>query len=181
MTKPRIATAALSGCFGCHMSLLDIDERLLQLIEVVDFDCSPINDFKDFRGRCDVGLVEGACATEENVAVLRRFREMCDVLVSVGECAIAGGICAMRNPLSLVECFDEAYRHGPTVYNPQDRVPDDVELPLLLDHIVPCHEVVEIDHFIPGCPPRADALWTVLNQLLGGRAVDLPSELIRYD
>ena len=57
--KPRIATAALAGCFGCHMSILDLDERLLQLAEIVDFDCSPINDYKDFTARCAVGIIEG--------------------------------------------------------------------------------------------------------------------------
>lgn len=179
--KVRIATTALAGCFGCHMSLLDIDERILQLIDLVEFDRSPINDLKDFTGRCDVGLIEGACATEENVAVLRRFRSMCDVLVNVGDCAVMGGICAMRNPIGLDECLTEAYRHGPTVHNPDDEIPRDPELPLLLDRVVPCHEVVEIDHHVPGCPPPADALWTVLTQLVEGRPVAIPAGQLRYD
>lgn len=179
--KIRVATAALTGCFGCHMSLLDIDERILKLIELVEFDRSPINDLKDFRGRCDIGLIEGACGTEENVEVLRRFRSMCDVLVNVGDCAIMGGICAMRNPIGLGECMDESYRRGRTVYNPDDRVPDDPELPLLLERVVPCHEVVEIDHHVPGCPPPADALWTVLTQLIEGEAVSIPLGQLRYD
>jgi len=181
MKKVRVATAALAGCFGCHMSLLDIDERLLELIERVEFDRSPINDLKDFTARCDVGLIEGACATEENVHVLHQFREMCDVLVSVGDCATMGGICTMRNSIPMAECLDEAYRDGTTVHNPSGALPDDPELPLLLDRVVPCHEVVEIDAYIPGCPPPADALWTVLNQILAGEPVELPSALIRYD
>ena len=181
MSKVRVATAALSGCFGCHMSLLDIDERLLELIELVEFDASPINDLKTVRGPCEVGLVEGACATEDNVRTLRRMRAACEILVNVGDCATMGGICAMRNPIPLSECMDEAYRRGPTVLNPDDRVPDDPELPLLLDRVVPCHEVVRIDHHVPGCPPPADALWTVLNQLLAGRPVEIPLPLLRYD
>ena len=82
MSKPRIATTSLCGCFGCHMSLLDIDERILTLAQLVEFDKSPINDHKDFTARCAVGLIEGGCANAENVHVLRRFREQCDVLVS---------------------------------------------------------------------------------------------------
>jgi len=179
--KVRVATAALAGCFGCHMSLLDIDERILSLIDLVDFDRSPINDLKDFTGRCDVGLIEGACATEENVHVLRRFRAMCDVLVSVGDCAVMAGISGVRNTVGLDECLEESYRRGPTLHNPDDRVPDDPELPLLLEHVVPCHEVVEIDHYVPGCPPSADALWTILSQLIEGEEVALPVRHLRYD
>lgn len=179
--KVRIATVALAGCFGCHMSLLDIDERILELIDVVEFDRSPINDIKDFSAHCDVGLVEGACATEENVVVLRAMRRNCDVLVNVGDCAVMGGICTMRNPCGLEACLDEAYRSGPTVHNPQDEIPADRELPLLLDRVVPCHEVVEIDHHVPGCPPPADALWAVLTQLIEGRPVAIPAGQLRYD
>ena len=67
MAKPKIATASLAGCFGCHMSLLDIDERLLELIQLVEFDKSPIDDKKEFDGRVEVGLIEGGCCNEENV------------------------------------------------------------------------------------------------------------------
>lgn len=58
--KVRMATASLAGCFGCHMSLLDIDERLFDLIERVEFDRSPITDIKNC-GKCDIGLIEGVC------------------------------------------------------------------------------------------------------------------------
>ena len=87
MAKPRIATVSLAGCFGCHMSLLDIDERILQLVELVDFDKSPIDDIKKFTGRVTVGLIEGGCCNEENVHVLQDFRRHCDILISVGDCA----------------------------------------------------------------------------------------------
>ncbi len=181
MTKPRIATTSLCGCFGCHMSLLDIDERILQLAEIVEFDRSPINDFKDFTARCAVGLIEGGCANEENVHVLRRFREQCDVLVSVGDCATTGGIPALRNMVPLEECLEEAYLRGPSVHNPSGLIPNDPEIPLLLDKVYPAHEVVKIDYHLPGCPPSADTLWKALTALLGGKAVELPYELIKYD
>ncbi len=181
MTKPRIATVSLAGCFGCHMSLLDIDERLLDLIEVADFDRSPINDLKDFTGRCLVGLIEGGCANEENVATLLEYRANCDILVSVGDCAINGCIPAMRNSVPVEECLAEAFLDGPTVHNPSSKVPDDEEIPLLLDRVYPCHEVVKIDHFVPGCPPRADAIWTAVTAILEGRSFDLPYEQLKYD
>ncbi len=109
MAKPRIATASLCGCFGCHMSLLDIDERLLALVERVDFDRSPIDDIKTLSGPVDIGLVEGGCCNEENVHVLREFRKHCKVLVAVGDCAISGGVPALRNRVPLEECLREAF------------------------------------------------------------------------
>ena len=181
MAKPKIATASLAGCFGCHMSVLDLDERILELARVVEFDRSPIDDFKEFTGRCAVGLVEGGCGNQHDVEVLREFRRHCDVLVSVGDCATMGGVPAMRNGLPLAELLDEAYRNGPTVYNPAGTLPNDVELPLLLDRVRPCHEVVRIDYHLPGCPPPADAIWEALTALLAGREPRLPYRLLKYD
>ena len=181
MAKPRIATTSLAGCFGCHMSLLDIDERILDLIELVEFDKSPINDLKHFTGRCAIGLVEGGCCHEENVNVLKEFREHCDILISLGECAVCGGIPAMRNTIPLKECLDEAYLKGPTVYNPSGKYPDDEDVPLMLDKVYPCHEVVKVDYHLMGCPPPAETIWAALTALLSNRPVQLPYELIKYD
>lgn len=181
MGKPKVATTSLAGCFGCHMSLLDIDERILQLIDLVDFDKSPVDDIKEFRGRCLVGLIEGGCANEENVRVLQDFRKHCDILISVGDCATMGGLPALRNTIPLKECFDEAYVNGPTVHNPSGRIPSDKELPLLLDKVYPCHEVVKIDYHLPGCPPSADTLWEALVALLNNKPMNLPYQLIKYD
>ncbi len=181
MAKPKIATASLAGCFGCHMSLLDIDDRILKLVELVEFDKSPVDDIKEFTGRCAVGLIEGGCCNEENVRVLQDFRKHCDILVVVGECAIMGGLPALRNTMPLKECLDEAYLNGPTVHNPAGKIPDDPEIPLLLNKVYPCHEVVKIDYFLPGCPPPADTIWEALVALLSDKPVKLPYSLIKYD
>jgi len=181
MSKPKVATTSLAGCFGCHMSLLDIDERILKLIELVDFDKSPIDDIKKFTGRCAIGLIEGGCANEENVHVLQDFRKHCDILISVGDCATMGGIPAMRNNIPLKECLDEAYLNGPTVHNPDKIIPNDKELPLCLDRVYPCSEVVKIDYHLPGCPPSADMLWQALVALLTNKPVEFPYEMIKYD
>jgi NAD-reducing hydrogenase small subunit len=181
MEKPKIATASLAGCFGCHMSLLDIDDRILKLVELVQFDKSPVDDIKEFTGRCRIGLIEGGCCNEENVHVLQDFRRHCDILISVGECAIMGGLPALRNTIPLRECLEEAYLNGPTVYNPDGKIPNDPEIPLLLNKVYPCHEVVKIDYFLPGCPPPADTLWEALVALLSDKPVNLPYQLIKYD
>lgn len=183
MSKPIVATTSLAGCFGCHMSLLDIDERILQLIELVDFNKSPINDIKKFTKPCDIGLIEGGCCLDENVHVLKDFRKNCKILISVGECAIMGGLPAMRNGIPVKECLNEAYLNSPTVknHNPEKIMPNDEELPILLNKVYPCHEVVKIDYFLPGCPPRADLIWEALVALIQDKEMDLPYEVVKFD
>ncbi len=176
--KIRVATTSLAGCFGCHMSFLDIDERMLELAEVVEFDRSPLTDI-EHCGACDIGLIEGGVCNSENVHVLREFRKNCKILVAVGACAINGGLPAMRNSISLEACLQEAYFDGIGVENAQ--VPSDIELPLLLDKVHPIHEVVKIDYFLPGCPPSADVFWKFLTDLIAGRQPALPYELVHYD
>ena len=181
MSKKIVATTSLAGCFGCHMSFLDIDEKILDLIELVEFDKSPIDDIKQFSRHCDIGLIEGGCCNSENVHVLRDFRKNCDILVSVGECAIMGGLPALRNTIPVRECLEEAYVNGPSVNNEEKVIPNDEELPILLDKVYPCHEVVKVDYFLPGCPPRADLIWNALYALVTGNEMDLPYEVFKFD
>lgn len=176
--KIRIATASLAGCFGCHMSLLDIDERLIDLVAHIEFDRTPLTDIKQI-GRCDVGLIEGGVCNAENVEVLKAFRRHCNLLVAVGACAINGGIPAMRNQYPLTECLEEAYLHGSGIDQPQ--IPSDPELPLLLDQVHPIHDVVWIDYFLPGCPPSADTIFTFLDELLSGKPIQFAYRQIHYD
>ena len=183
MSKPIVATTSLAGCFGCHMSLLDIDERILELIELVDFIKSPIDDIKEFTVMCDIGLIEGGCCNSENIHVLKDFRKNCKILVSVGECAIMGGLPAMRNNIPIKECLDEAYLNGPGTKegNPEGILPNNEELPIILDKVYPCHEVVKIDYYLPGCPPRADLIWNALVALVTGDELKLPYEVVKFD
>ena len=176
--KIKLATTSLCGCFGCHMSFLDIDERILDLVELVEFDRSPITDIKEV-GPCDVGIIEGGVANAENVEVLLEFRKQCKVLVALGACAVNGGIPAMRNQFELKECLEEAYIDGIGVDNPM--IPNDPEIPMLLNKVHPVHEVVKIDHFLPGCPPSGDTIWTFLTELIEGKPISFPYEQIHYD
>ncbi len=180
MSKPVIATASLAGCFGCHMSFLDIDERILKLIELVEFHKSPVDDIKTFSKPCDIGLIEGGCCNSENVENLRLFRKNCKILISLGECAIMGGLPALRNGIPVRECLEEAYLHTPTTEG-NTTIPNDPELPVILDKVYPCHEVVKIDYFLPGCPPSADLIWNALTSLIEGRPLDIPYTQIKFD
>ncbi len=176
--KVRVATVSLAGCFGCHMSFLDIDERFLQLIELVEFDRSPLTDIKHC-GPCDIGIIEGGVCNAENVHVLREFRANCTTLIAIGACAINGGLPAQRNALALEDVLNDVYGVRRELVN--GGVPNDVELPLLLDKVYPLHEVVHIDVSIPGCPPSADTIWRVLTDLLAGREPNLDYSLIHFD
>jgi len=179
--KPVIATTSLAGCFGCHMSLLDIDERILKLVDLVEFNKSPIDDIKRFTKPVDVGLIEGGCCNSENVGVLRSFRKNCKILVSVGECAVMGGLPALRNSIPLKECLEEAYLNSPTVDPGSRIIPNDEDLPIILDKVYPCHEVVKIDYFLPGCPPSADLIWEAVTALVEGRPLNLTYDMIKFD
>jgi NAD-reducing hydrogenase small subunit len=176
--KLRVATTSLAGCFGCHMSFLDIDERLFALLDRIEFDRSPITDIKHC-GACDVGFIEGGICNAENVHVLREFRSRCKILIAVGACAITGGLPAQRNHLDLASCLQEVYLTEPGLVG--GSIPNDPELPLPLDTVHPLHEVVKIDYFLPGCPPSADAIWKFLSDLLAGRTPQLGHGLILFD
>lgn len=177
--KLKVATCSLAGCFGCHMSFLDIDERILELIEHVEFDRSPLTDIKEI-GHCDLGLIEGGLCNAENVEVLREFRRHCHTLVAVGACAITGGLPAQRNALSLPHLLGEVYQQRDGLAG-GSAIPNDPELPLLLRQVRPLHEVVQIDYFLPGCPPSADSFWAFLTDLIAGRTPRLSAGPIRYD
>jgi NAD-reducing hydrogenase small subunit len=111
--------------------------------------------------------------------VLREFRARCRTLIAIGACAINGGLPAQRNHLSLPLILQEVYLTSLGLAN--GVIPNDPELPLPLNKVHPLHEVVEIDYFIPGCPPSADAIWKVFTDLLAGSEPDLGHGLIQYD
>jgi NAD-reducing hydrogenase small subunit len=177
--KLKIATVSLAGCFGCHMSLLDIDERILTLLEKVEFDRTPLTDIKTI-GRCNMGLIEGGLCNAENVQVLREFRSHCKILVAMGACAINGGLPAQRNQRDVGQMLRDVYcTHAGTTAG--SRVPNDPELPLPLNRVHPIHEVVHVDYFLPGCPPSADTIWSFFTDLLAGRTPQFGHGLMRYD
>jgi NAD-reducing hydrogenase small subunit len=167
--RPRLATVWLGGCSGCHMSLLDMDERLLEIAAMADLVYSPFLDAKTFPPDVDVTLVEGAVANEDHLREIRHIRERTRVLVSFGDCAVTGNVTALRNPLGRAEpVLRRAYLEADTT----PVVPREV-IPLLLDRVQPLHALVPVDVYVPGCPPSADLIFSTLQDLLAGRAADL--------
>lgn len=180
--KIKVATIGLCGCWGCTLSLLDLDERLIPLLEKITILRSSLTDIKRITERCVIGFVEGGVANEENIETLEHFRENCDILISVGACAIWGGVPAMRNGVELKDMLYEAYVNSLTAPVGARRIiPCHPDIPRITTKVYPCHEVVKMDYFIPGCPPDGDAIFKVLDDLVHGRSFDLPSSINRYD
>jgi NAD-reducing hydrogenase small subunit len=174
-SKITMATAWLDGCSGCHMSFLDLDQRLIELAGKVEIVYSPLVDLKKMPPSVDVGILEGAISTEEDLAKAKMFRRHCEFLISLGDCAVSGNVPSMRNMFDLDAVFDRAYKE--TVdYNPQ-RPTDGV--PKLLEPVRPVHAVVKVDLFVQGCPPSADTIWHVLSELIAGRTPK-PVEITRF-
>ena len=165
-TKVRIATVWLSGCSGCHMSFLDQDERLIDLVKKITLVHSPIADIKECPENVDVTLIEGAVANEEQLATLKKVRARTKILISLGDCAVTGNVTALRNSWhhSDQAILERAYK-DPSDLNAA--IPTAV--PKLLIKARPLHEIVKVDFFIPGCPPHADLINYVLAEFLAGR------------
>jgi NAD-reducing hydrogenase small subunit len=179
--KPVIASVWLAGCSGCHMSLLDIDERLVALLSVADIAATPITDFKlgNFP-QADVGLVEGAVTNTDNVKFLDEIRAKSKFLVSFGDCAGWGCVPFMRNFFPLQEVFEHGYIWSSSTVD--GHLPDDPELPTHFDKVRPIREYVKVDFHIPGCPPPADTIFYVINELVNGRVPDgIPQPLLHFD
>jgi NAD-reducing hydrogenase small subunit len=169
--KLRLATVWLGGCSGCHMSFLDLDERLFELAELADLVFSPLADVKDYPEDVDVVLVEGAVANEDNLELARRLRANTRVVVSFGDCAVTGNVTALRNALGEpAELLRRVYVDGP---DRDGTVPTDV-VPALLPRVLPLHEVVHVDVYLPGCPPSADRIHRAVSALLQAVAAGEP-------
>ena len=169
MSKARIATVWLDGCSGCHMSILDMDERLIELAGRVELVYSPLVDTKEYPDNVDVVLVEGAVSTEDDLGKIRTVRQRTRILVSLGDCAVTANVPSLRNRFPV-----EAVEHRAYIENAErnHQAPRDV-VPRLLPNSRPVHEFVKVDVFVPGCPPSADTIHFVLTELLAGRIPDL--------
>jgi NAD-reducing hydrogenase small subunit len=166
--KLRFATVWLAGCSGCHMSFLDLDEWLIELAERVDVVFSPVaSDIKTYPQDVDVCLVEGGVANDDNRELILQVRARTRLLVSFGDCAITANVPGMRNRLDGAE---PVLRRGYLeLADGSGQLPHAPGLvPELLERVLPLHEVVPVDLYLPGCPPSAARIRAFLEPLLKG-------------
>jgi NAD-reducing hydrogenase small subunit len=167
--KKSMATIWLDGCSGCHMSFLDLDERLLELTAQMELVYSPLVDRKDFPEHVDITLVEGSVSSEEDLHKIRLVRAHTQTLVSLGDCAVTGNVPSLRNPIGVAAIEQRAYLESGLLH---PAIPDQV-VPKLLPFVRPVHAVVKVDLYVPGCPPSADTIYYALTEVLAGRTPDL--------
>ena len=175
MSKLKLATAWLDGCSGCHMSFLDIDERILELAPLIDIVYSPIVDAKEYPDEVDIALVEGAVASEDDEKKIKKIRAHSKILVAMGDCSVTGNVPSMRNPFGPEAILDRAYIENVSA---QQQIPT-VVVPKLLRVVRPIHEIVKVDVHLPGCPPSADTFYKALVALVTGGPLDV-SAITRF-
>ena len=166
MRRARIATTWLSGCSGCHMSLLNLHGQLLDLLSRHDLVYSPLMDIKEYPRDVDIVLVEGAVANRDNREMAEMIRARTDVVISLGDCAVNGNVSGLRNPLECAEVVRSCYDAG--------KEPDEGTMELL-NRVTPLHRIIRVDAFIPGCPPEPSAIMRELGLALMSR------KLIKYN
>ncbi len=169
MSKPRVATVWLDGCSGCHMSLVDLDERLLDIFGRADLVYGPLVDVKEFPENVDVCLVEGSVSSEDDLERIHTVRARTKILVAFGDCAVTSNVPGMRNPIGVQALLARAYLENADV---NKGIPDRV-IPKLLPTSQPVNRFVDVDVFLPGCPPHADLIYTLLDDLLSGRTPEV--------
>ncbi len=181
MDRLKVATVWLGGCSGCHMSFLDLDEFLIELASQIDLVYSPIIDVKEYPEGVDLCLVEGAVCNEDNLEMIQNVRKRTRIVVSFGDCAVTANVPAIRNQLGLSSAesvLQRAYVEGAQTNPSVPREPGIV--PALLPRVMPLHEVVHVDYFIPGCPPAVDRIRAFLAQVLSGVEPKLEGAQLKF-
>jgi NAD-reducing hydrogenase small subunit len=175
--KLRLATVWLAGCSGCHMAFLDLDEGLIELTDRVEVVYSPVaSDCKIYPEAVDVCLVEGAVANRDNLALAITLRKRTRVVVAFGDCAIHANVPGLRNLLdgepggSAAAALQRAYRE---LADPGAALPCAMEVPPLLERVLPLQAVIPVDVWLPGCPPPPGRIRQVLDALLAGETPQL--------
>ncbi|KZX17212.1 NADH-quinone oxidoreductase subunit B family protein [Methanobrevibacter filiformis] len=174
--KAKIGTMWLGGCSGCHLSIADFHESLLDVLELAEFEFSPVlMDTKyDEVPELDVLIVEGGIRNEENRELAEMLREKAKFVINYGTCACYGGVPGLGNLHTVDELEEEAYVNSPSTVNPEGVIPNE-EVPHLESRVRPLGEAIDVDLNVPGCPPRSDVVAQAVVALLKGEPVELPT------
>jgi F420-non-reducing hydrogenase small subunit len=185
----RVAEEWLNICGGCEVSILDIGEPLIDILPKLEFVHMPVLMDHKYYGQtgegteieipeADVGIVSGGVRNEKERHVLEEVRKRTGTLVSLGSCACFGGIPAMANMFPLDDLYEKVYR-GSVTTEPAATPSED--LPPLLDRVYALDEVVSVDAYVPGCPPKPAMIVDALTALLEGKPFELPERSVCDD
>lgn len=181
--KPKIAFYWCASCGGCEETVLDLDERVLDVVAAVDIVFWPVAlDFKrhDVEAMPDgsilAAFVNGAVRTTEQEEMAHLMRKKAKVLVALGSCAQLGGIPGLANLSSRREILASIYGEAFSTINPEKTCPQtlheengySVTLPELFDTVHSLDQIVDVDYYLPGCPPTPKILWDAVQVLLSG-------------
>lgn len=169
-TKLRVGTIWLDGCSGCHMSFLDMDERIIELAQYIDIIYSPYVDAKEIPENIDLFIVEGAISTDHDLKIIKEIRKNSKKILALGDCAITGNISAMKNLVGTDASLEKGYFDLADLN--KGKYPKKI-VPKLLDKVIPLNEAIDIEYFVPGCPTPADAIYEVIKGVIQGVEVDV--------
>ncbi len=182
MAKVKVAMDWLDICSGCEMSLLDIDERIVELLKHIELTSTPITDLKHPpKEGVDVGILTGSVGNTDQIEVVKEMRERCKFLIAMGDCATFSPlpVTALRNFYEKDDVLERGYIGTESTIN--GKIPQSDMLCELLDKTIAIDEIVKVDYYLPGCPPDADAIYFVLSELIAGRVPVLEGKNLRYD
>ncbi len=182
--KLKVACYWAASCGGCEIAVLEIHEKILNLIEVADivfWPCVMDAKYEDVEampdGYIDLCLFNGAIRTSENEHIAKLLRKKSKIMVAYGSCAYEGCIPALANLYTKEEIFKKAYEESPSTHNPDKIRPQtttkvkegELKLPEFYNTVGVLADVVDVDYFVPGCPPTDEQTWNVLLAVVQGK------------
>ncbi|MHA1303569.1 MAG: oxidoreductase [Candidatus Heimdallarchaeaceae archaeon] len=190
MAKLKVAVALGATCAGCDVAILDLNEKILDVADLCDFVFWPtamdfkLEDLKALKdGEIDVGLYHGAIRTSEDKEIAKILRKKSKVVVAFGACANFGGIPSLSNMPYEDNMFDLVYKDAPSMDNPKGVIPQtssevygtELTLPSIRKNADPLNFVIDVDYYVPGCPPMVPLIEQVVEILKKFAATgDLP-------
>ncbi len=184
MAKPKVAFYWCASCGGCEETIVDLAEDILGVVEAVDIALWPVaidmkrKDVEAWEpGDVAVAFINGAVRLSEQKEWVELLREKCSLVIAFGSCAHMGGIPGLANATNREEIFANKYHRSPTVANPDGIVPQeqtnvdgyDLELPTFWKDVKPLNEVIDVDYYLPGCPPPFNLVAEAVGAILEGR------------
>jgi F420-non-reducing hydrogenase small subunit len=183
MVKPKVAFYWCASCGGCEETVVDLAEDILNVVDAVDIALWPVAldyKLKDVQawapGEVAVAFINGAVRLSEQAEWVTLLREKCPLIVAFGSCAHLGGIPGLANGTTREQILANKYHRSPTVDNPQGTEPQtqchvngyDLSLPTFWKDVKPLNEVIDVDYYLPGCPPPPNLVKDAVDAILKG-------------